>query len=70
MLSSGQQLVSDEGQPVGSWKPHLMLYWPGLTKADLGGTGDGPLLGEAMMLVDEGTDEACLIVVYPEFVDP
>jgi hypothetical protein len=70
MLSSGQKLVNDDGEAVGSWKPHLMLYWPGLTKADLGGTGAGPLLGEAMILVDEGTDEACLIVVYPEFVDP
>jgi hypothetical protein len=70
MLSSGQKLVSDDGQPVGTWKPHLMIYWPGLTKADLGGTGAGPLLGDSMMLIDEGTDEACLIVVYPEFVDP
>jgi hypothetical protein len=70
MLSSAQKLVGDDGQPAGSWKPHLMLYWPGLTKADLGGTGAGPLLGDSMMLVDEGTDEACLIIVHPEFVDP
>jgi hypothetical protein len=70
MLSSGQILVNDEGQNVGAWKPHLMIYWPGLTKADLGGTGEGPLLGDSMILLDEGTDEACLIVVYPEFVDP
>jgi hypothetical protein len=70
MLSSGQKLVNDDGEAVGTWKPHLMIYWPGLTKADLGGTGAGPLLGDSMILVDEGTDEACLIVVYPEFVDP
>ena len=70
MLSSAQVLVSDEGENVGAWKPHLMIYWPGLTKADLGGTGAGPLLGDSMILLDEGTDEACLIVVYPEFVDP
>ena len=70
MLSAGQVLVNDEGVNVGAWKPHLMIYWPGLTKADLGGTGAGPLLGDSMILLDEGTDEACLIVVYPEFVDP
>jgi hypothetical protein len=70
MLSSGQKLVSDDGEAVGTWKPHLMIYWPGLTKADLGGTGEGPLLGDSMILIDEGTDEACLIVVYPEFVEP
>jgi hypothetical protein len=70
MLSSSQKLVSDEGQPAGAWKPHLMIYWPGLTKADLGGTGEGPALSQSMMLVDEGTDEACLIIVYPEFVEP
>jgi hypothetical protein len=70
MLSSAQKLVSDEGQPAGAWKPHLMIYWPGLTKADLGGTSDGPTLSDSMILVDEGTDEACLIIVYPGFVEP
>jgi hypothetical protein len=70
MLSSAQKLVSDDGQPAGAWKPHLMIYWPGLTKADLGGTGESPLIGDSMILVDEGTDEACLIVVHPEFVEP
>lgn len=70
MLSSRQVLVNDEGVTVGAWKPHLMIYWPGLMKADLGGTGAGPLLGDSMILLDEGTDEACLIVIYPEFVDP
>ena len=70
MLSSAQQLVSDEGEPAGAWKPHLMIYWPGLTKADLGAAVEGPLVDDAMILVDEGTDEACLIIVYPAFVEP
>lgn len=70
MLSSAQVLVNDEGVTVGAWKPHLMIYWPGLTKADLGGTGAGPLLGDSIILLDEGTDEACLIVIHPEFVEP
>ena len=70
MLSSAQKLVSDEGQAVGAWKPHLMIYWPGLTRSDLGAAGEGPLLADSMILVDQGTDEACLIIVYPEFVEP
>lgn len=70
MLSSAQQLVGDDGQPVGAWKPHLMIYWPGLTRADLGAAGDGPVVADSMVLVDEGTAEACLIIVYPEFVEP
>ena len=70
MLSSAQVLVNDEGQNVGQWKPHLMIYWPGLTRSDLGATGEGPLLADSLILIDEGTDEACLIIVYPEFVEP
>lgn len=70
MLSSAQQLVSDEGEPAGAWKPHLMIYWPGLRKADLAAAGEGPPVDESMILVDEGTEEACLIIVYPEFVEP
>lgn len=70
MLSSAQVLVNDEGQNVGQWKPHLMIYWPGLTRADLGAAGEGPLLADSLILIDEGTDEACLIIVYPEFIEP
>jgi hypothetical protein len=69
MLSAGQVLVNDEGRNVGAWKPHLMIYWPGLTRADLGAAGEGPLVADSMILIDEGTDEACLIIVYPEFVE-
>lgn len=70
MLSSGQVLFNDEGKKVGAWKPHLMLYWPGLTKATLGAGGEGPLVGSSVILIDEGTDDAMLIIVQPEFVDP
>lgn len=70
MLSSGQVLYNDEGKRVGAWKPHLMLYWPGLTKADVGGSGDGPLVGSSVIVYDEGTDDAMLIIVQPEFVEP
>lgn len=68
MLSAGQVLVNDDGTTIGPWKPHLMLYWPGLTKADLGAAGDGPAIDASVILVDEGTDAACLVVVVPDFV--
>ena len=70
MLSAGQVLVNDDGTTVGPWKPHLMLYWPGLTKADLGAVGEGPPVSPSVILVDEGTDEACLVIVVPDFVEP
>jgi hypothetical protein len=70
MLSSAQVLYNDEGKRVGAWKPHLMLYWPGLTKADIGGVGEGPLVGPSVIMIDEGTDDAMLIIVQPEFVEP
>src|SRR5690606_17360064 len=29
MQSAAQRLVSEDGTPVGAWRPHLMLYSPG-----------------------------------------
>ena len=42
MMSAAQRLVSDDGRAVGRWQPHLMIYYPYLTSADvgLGGTSD------------------------------
>src|SRR4029077_10194197 len=34
MLSSGQRLISDDGKPVGSWRPHIMIYYPYLVASD------------------------------------
>lgn len=32
MLSKEQRLhATPEGPPVGAWKPHIMVYWPGLS---------------------------------------
>jgi len=70
MLSSAQVLYDDDGKNVGAWKPHVMIYWPGLTKAEIGGAGEDPMIGSSMMVVDAGTDDAVLILVQPEFVDP
>jgi hypothetical protein len=68
MLSSAQVLYNDDGERVGAWKPHIMIYWPYLESADLG-LAESPSL-TAGMVVDPGTPRANLLVVVPEFVDP
>lgn len=68
MLSGAQRLISDEGKPVGSWRPHLMIYYPYLTAAELG-LGPVPDLRNAV-LVDGGTATSNLMIVTSEFVQP
>jgi hypothetical protein len=68
MLSSGQRLISDDGKPVGSWRPHIMIYYPYLTAADVALEGDPDLRGA--VLVDAGRPTANLMIVVPKFIDP
>jgi hypothetical protein len=68
MLSGAQQLISDDGKPVGSWRPHLMIYYPYLTAAELG-LGAVPNLKGAV-LVDGGTPTSNLMIVTTDFVQP
>ncbi len=67
MMSSDQVLFSDEGRRVGAWKPHLMIYFPYMTSADLG-LGDTPY-ADGPMLSDEGRPSSNMIIVMPSFVD-
>jgi hypothetical protein len=68
MMSSGQVLISEDGRNVGNWYPHLMLYWPYLTGAELGLHGDPSL--QAGVVFDEGLPTATLVVPVREFIDP
>ena len=68
MMSGAQQLINDEGRPVGRWEPHLMIYFPYLTAADLG-LGAPPDLRHAV-LVDAGRPTANLMVVVRDFIEP
>ena len=68
MLSGAQQLISDDGKPVGKWRPHLMIYYPYLTAAELG-LGPVPNLKGAV-LVDGGTPTSNLMIVTNDFVQP
>ena len=67
MMSSRQSLISDDGRPVGAWQPHLMIYYPWLTEADLG-LGAIPST-EAALVVDPGTPLSNIMIVLPAFAD-
>jgi len=66
MMSAGQVLYNDEGQHVGAWRPHVMIYYPGLTAEGLGLAGeahpDGPWLSDA------GEPMATLVIPMPAFL--
>jgi len=69
MLSSAQVLFSEEGKRVGQWHPHLMIYYPGLTAADLGLRSDSTPQGP--VIVDhEGKPQSTIIIIQSAFVDP
>ena len=65
MMSEGQRLISDEGQPAGNWEPHLMIYFPWLTQDAL---GLGSPNTEAALVVDPGTPFSNIMIVVNEHV--
>ena len=66
MMSASQRLIDDDGRVVGAWKPHLMIYYPYLTRAALG-LGPTPDPRQAI-LVDGGTPESNLLIILGSFV--
>lgn len=68
MMSAAQRLVSDDGRAVGSWQPHLMIYYPYLTAADLGLPAAGDL--RSATVVDPGKPLANIMIVLKDFVQP
>ncbi len=65
MMSSEQVLYDDDGKRVGSWQPHLMIFYPHLTSADLG-LGGTPST-RAAMVVDEGKAVSNIMIVVKDF---
>jgi hypothetical protein len=66
MLSAAQALIAEDGRAVGAWRPHLMIYYPYLTDADLGlvkGT-------EEISIADSGKPTASIVMVVRDFVQP
>jgi hypothetical protein len=66
MMSAGQVLYDDDGRRVGVWRPHLMVYYPYLTNAELGLASRPDM--QVGMVSDEGTPRASLIIVMSTFV--
>ena len=64
MLSPEQWLIDEKRGVEGHWHPHLMVYYPYLTSADIG-LGSGSL--SAAGLLWEGTPWSSIVVVLPEF---
>src|SRR5207248_468331 len=67
MMSSGQALYDDSGKRVGAWRPHVMLYYPGLTNQAF---GFAPIPDMRIGMVSEsGGSEANLMMIMPAFVE-
>jgi hypothetical protein len=68
MMSDAQRLISDDGRAVGNWRPHLMIYFPYLTAAELGlGSTDDP---RHAILVDAGRATSNLMIIVRDFITP
>ena len=67
MMSAGQVLY-DAGRRVGAWKPHLMVYVPYITAADIGVSGNPSI--PAATVFDEGKATACIVIAVETFVLP
>jgi hypothetical protein len=67
MMSSRQVLYNDSGRQVGSWKPHIMLYYPSLTNAGVGLPAKPEM--RVGMVANEGTAESSLMIIMPRFSD-
>jgi hypothetical protein len=65
MMSRDQVLYNDEGRHVGRWQPHLMIYYPHLSSADLGLGGDPSTA--AAMVVDEKRALSNIMIVVKDF---
>ncbi|MEW5915674.1 MAG: hypothetical protein AB1762_04685 [Gemmatimonadota bacterium] len=66
MMSAAQILYNDQGRRVGAWQPHLMIFYPNLTSAQLG-LGDAANL-DAAVVVDPGKPWSNIMIVVKKAV--
>jgi hypothetical protein len=67
MMSSAQVLYDDSGKRVGAWRPHVMLYYPGLTNQAVGFAPTPDM--RVGMVSESGGAEANLMMIMPAFVE-
>jgi hypothetical protein len=65
MMSAAQDLITETGNSVGSWQPHLMIYFPNLPDEGTGLSGFVPGVG---FVENPGTPFSALIVPLATFV--
>lgn len=68
MFSSRQRLITDAGQDIGSYVPHLMIYVPYLTPEALGGQARRP--SDPAIFRAARREAALIVPVRADFVDP
>lgn len=66
MFSAEQKLISDNGQPAGRWRPHIMIYYPYLAPM-AGGDGGAPTFPGGM-ISGAGTSQSSIIIPVSDFV--
>jgi hypothetical protein len=64
MMSAAQELISDDGKPVGRWRPHVMIYYPFLEEEPAARPPDM----KAAMITAARTASSSIVLVMPEFV--
>ena len=69
MMSADQSLFDDDGKPTGHWYPHLMLYMPYVTAAELG-LGKTGSDGKTALVQWEGSPLANVMIVVRDFLQP
>ena len=65
MMSAAQQLVGGEGNSVGAWQPHLMIFYPNWTAQQAGLPGFVPDLG---FIENPGLPMSAFVVPLKTFV--
>jgi hypothetical protein len=64
MMSAAQELISDDGKPVGRWRPHVMIYYPFLEDE----AEKRPPDMKAAMITGARTASSSIVLVVPDFV--
>jgi hypothetical protein len=67
MMSAEQRLYGDDGNFVGNWKPHIMIYYPYLTPSAFG-LPQTPEM-KVGMVSEAGRYDSSFIVVVQSFVE-
>ena len=66
-MMSSRQILYDQGQRVGAWRPHLMIYYPFITNTDIG-MPEGAFATAGVR--NPGKPNATIVIPVADFIDP